>query len=311
MSDLVPVLSNLISSGLLAGGVLALAGAGEIVNERAGVLNLGIEGFMAVGAVAAIAAVTVTGNLWFGVAAAAVLGLMLGLAFALVVVLIGVDQVVAGLGFSFLGSGLAAWLGAPYAGTPAAVTFARLEFPVLGDLSFFGKAIFSLPLPTYAAFLLCPLLVHLLLFRTRLGLSICSVGENPAAADAAGVPVVALRCLCVTFGGMMASLSGAYLTLVLVPTWSEGLTGGRGWITLALVIFAGYRPLRLAVASFGFGLITAAGFSAQVAGVPVNSAFLSALPYVATLSIMLVAGHRARRTSRPAGLGIPFDRETR
>jgi len=309
MSDLVPLLSNLLSSGLLAGGVLALAGTGETVVERAGVLNLGIEGFMAVGAVAAIAAVTATGNLWLGVAAAVVLGLALGLVLALVVVLFRVDQVVAGLGFSFLGSGLAAWLGAPYAGTPAAVTFARLEIPVLSDLSFFGKAIFSLPLPTYAAFLLGPVLVHLVLFRTRLGLGICAVGENPAAADAAGLPVVALRCLCVAFGGMMAALSGAYLTLVLVPTWSEGLTGGRGWITLSLVIFAAYRPLRLAVAAFGFGLITALGFSAQVLGVAVNSAFLSALPYLATLSIMLVAGHRARRTARPAGLGIPFERE--
>jgi simple sugar transport system permease protein len=108
---------------------------------------------------------------------------------------------------------------------------------------------------------------------------------------------------------MMAALSGAYLTLVLVPTWSEGLTGGRGWITLALVIFAGYRPLRLAVAAFGFGLITALGFSAQVSGIPVNSAFLSALPYLATLSIMLASGHRTRRSVRPAGLGIPFERE--
>lgn len=311
MSDLVPLLSNLVSSGLLAGGVLALAGTGETVVERAGVFNLGIEGFMAVGAIAAIAVVTATGNLWLGVLAAAALGLLFGLALALVVVLIRVDQVVAGLGFSFLGSGLAAWLGAPYAGTPARVIFARLEIPVLGDLSFFGKAIFSLPLPAYAAFLLCPVLVHLVLFRTRLGLSICSVGENPAAAEAAGLPVVLLRSLCVTFGGMMATLSGAYLTLVLVPTWSEGLTGGRGWITLALVIFAAYRPLRLAVAAFGFGLITAAGFSAQVSGIPVNSAFLSALPYLATLSIMLAAGLRTRRRVRPAGLGIPFEREPR
>lgn len=311
MSDVVPLLSNLVSSGLLAGGVLALAGTGETVAERAGVFNLGIEGFMAVGAVAAIAVVATTGNLWLGVATAVALGLLLGLIFALVVVLIRVDQVIAGLAFSFLGSGLAAWLGAPYAGTPAAVSFARLEVPVLRNLAFFGNAIFSLPLPTYAAFLVCPVLVHLVLFRTRLGLSICSVGENPAAAAAAGLPVVPLRCLCVVFGGMMAALSGAYLTLVLVPTWSEGLTGGRGWITLSLVIFAAYRPLRLAVAAFGFGLITAAAFSAQVSGIPVNSAFLSALPYLATLLIMLVAGHRSRRRVRPAGLGIPFEREPR
>ena len=311
MSDWLPMLSNLVASGLLAGGALVIAGTGEVVAERAGVLNLGIEGFMAIGAVAAIAATTAAGNLLSGVVAAMVIGVLLGFVFSLVVVLIRVDQVIAGLGFSFFGSGLAAWLGAPYAGTPAPVTYGRLELPLLSDLTFFGQAIFSSPLPTYMAFLLLPTAVHVVLFRTRLGLSICSAGENPAAAEAAGIPVVLLRCLCATFGGMMAALSGAYLTLVLVPTWSEGLTGGRGWITLALVIFAAYRPLRLAVAAFGFGLITAAGFSAQMLGIPLNSAFLSALPYIATLAIMLIASHRARRSPRPAGLGLAFERESR
>ena len=311
MSAWLAVLSNLIASGLLAGGALVIAGTGEVVAERSGVLNLGIEGFMALGAVAAIAAVTSTGNLSSGVAAAMLVGLLMGFVFSVIVVWIKVDQVIAGLGFSFLGSGLAAWLGAPYAGTPAPVTFGRAEFPGLSHLSFLGEAIFSLPLPTYAAFLLLPTAANVVLFRTRFGLSICSAGENPVAAEAAGLPVALLRCLGATFGGMMAALSGAYLTLVLVPTWSEGLTGGRGWITLALVIFSAYRPLRLAVAAFGFGLITAAGFSVQMLGIPLNSALLSALPYLATLAIMLIAGFRARRSARPAGLGVPLERETR
>lgn len=312
MTEFLPAMAGLVSSSLLAGGVLALAGTGETIGQRAGIFNLGMEGVMAVGAIIAIVAVQSTGSLSFAVAAAALLGILLGLAFAVCVVLIRVDQVVAGLAFAFLGTGLSAWLGAGYAGTPAVASFGKQPFPVLSGIPFLGEALFDLPLPTYAAFFILPALAWWFLERSRAGLSLRAVGESPSAADAVGIPVIRWRFAALAFGGMMSALSGAYLTLVFVPTWSNGLTGGRGWIALALVIFAGFRPVRLAAAAFFFGLITAIGFSAQVWGLNVPSALLSALPYLATLGVMLSTGLSGqRRSRRPAALGLPFYREER
>lgn len=312
--ELTAVIAGLVSSAFLAGGVLALAGLGETISQRAGVFNLGIEGFMAIGGLTAIASVEATENLAAGTLAALAAGLVMGLFFALATVVLRVNQVISGLAFAFLGLGLSAWLGASYAGRPAAVSFEKLEISRLGDIPFLGEALFNHQVPIYLSFFVLPFILHYVLFRTKLGLSIMAIGENPGAADAAGVAVIPLRIGCVMFGCVMAALAGAYLTLVFVPSWSEGITAGRGWIAIALVIFAAYRPIRVAISAFFFGLITAVGFTAQLWGWDVPSAFLSSLPYVATLVIMLVPVWitlKGRRTDRPAALGIPYHREER
>ncbi len=314
MMDLLTILTGLISSAFLAGGVLAFAGLGETVGQRAGVFNLGIEGFMALGGIAAIAAVAATGSLLLGTMAAIGIGLVMGLLFALTTVIFRVNQVVSGLAFTFLGTGLATWVGTSYAGKPAVASFDKISLPVLGDIPFLGEALFNHHLPIYLAFFVLPIALHFTLFRTRFGLSILAIGENPGAADATGIAVIPIRIACVTFGCVMSACAGAYLTLVFVPSWSDGITGGRGWIAIALVIFAGYRPIRVVVAAFFFGLISAFGFTAQTWGWNIPSAFLSALPYLATLIIMLIPvwfATRGKRTKRPAALGIPYYREER
>ena len=311
---MIEILTALAASAFLAGGVLALAGLGEAVTQRAGVFNLGIEGFMAMGGIAAIAAVSATGSLTAGVLASIVVGVLMGLVFALTTVIFRVSQVVSGLAFTFLGTGLAYWVGSPYSGRPAAASFSKAPIPILSDIPIIGDIFFNHHLPVYMAFFVFPVVLHLILFRTRFGLNLRAVGENPGAADATGIAVTKLRIGCVVFGCVMAALSGAYLTLVFVPAWSEGLTAGRGWIALALVIFAAYRPIRVAIAAFFFGLITALGFSVQTWGWNIPSAFLSALPYLATLIIMMLPVWitiRGKRTQRPAALGIPYFREER
>ncbi|PHS03713.1 MAG: ABC transporter permease [Blastopirellula sp.] len=312
--DIFTVLSGVVASAFLAGGVLALAGLGETISQRSGVFNLGIEGFMAIGGITAIATVLATGSLFAAVLAAAASGAAMGLFFAATIILWRVNQVVSGLAFAFLGTGLAAWIGTAYAGKPAEVSFEKFPIPGLSDIPFLGNALFNHPLPVYVTFFILPFVLNYVLFHTRFGLSILAVGENPNAADATGISVVPLRMACVVFGCTMAALSGAYLTLVFVPSWSEGITAGRGWIAIAMVIFAAYRPIRVTVSAFMFGLIVAVGFSAQTWGWNVPSAFLSALPYLVTLAFMVfpvwvkITGYR---NARPEGLGVPFFSDTR
>lgn len=310
--EILVIIANLLSSALLAGGVLALAGVGETVSERAGVFNLGIEGFIAVGAIAAVATAAATQSLVLATLAAGMSGVALGLLFGLSTVVLRVDQVVAGLAFTFIGTGLAFWLGAPYAGKLVPATYPKLEFPLLSDIPLFGEALFNHEAPIYLAFIVFPIAVHLVLFHTRLGLSVLAIGENPDAAAATGISVIPIRLLCVVFGCLMSGLAGAYLTLVFIPNWSETIVAGRGWIALTLVIFAGYKPLNISMAALFFGLITAFGFSAQSWGWTVPSVIFSALPYVATLMIMFLPlwrRGRRRRTMRPASLGVPYFRE--
>lgn len=312
--ELIDILAGLIASAFLAGGVLAFAGLGETISQRAGVFNLGIEGFMALGGISAIAGVAATGSLLVGCLAAIIVGLVFGGLFAVTTVIFRVNQVVSGLAFTFLGTGLAGWAGSGYAGKPASVSFDKLPIPGLSKIPVLGDILFNHQLPVYFAFFIIPLVLHLVLFRTRFGLSILAVGENPGAADATGIAVLPLRFGCVIFGCVMAACAGAYLTLVFVPSWSEGMTAGRGWIAIALVIFAAYRPIRVAFAAFLFGLISAFGFSAQTWGWTIPSAFLSALPYLATLVIMLIPvwiSRKGNRNERPAALGIPYFREER
>ncbi len=308
------VLSSLLGNAVLSGAVLALAGQGELLAERVGVLNLGVEGLLALGGVTAIATVAVGHDPVLGLLAAVGVGAAVGCLFAAATVLARASQVLCGIALTTGGLGLAATLGRPYAGQPAAATFQPLGIPLLDRLPVLGPALFHQAAPVYVAFLVLPLALQLLLFHTRHGLVLRAIGENPAACDAAGIPVVALRFAYVVLGAAIAAAAGADLTLAFVPSWSDGVTAGRGWIAVALVIFAGYRPWRIAAGAFLFGLVNALGYLAQARDWGVAPAFLSMLPYLATILFMVLPALSARGRSgaaAPAALGLPYYRDQR
>lgn len=309
------ILAGLIQTAFLAGGVLALAALGEVLAERVGVVNLGVEGLMGLGAMTGIATVISTGSPVLGFAAALAVGFAVGMVFATATVVIRANQVLCGLALTLIGTGMASTLGKPFAGTPAPATFRPLDIPVLSDLPFFGRAFFQHNVLVYVIFLILPLFLHWLMFRTRHGLNMRAVGENPAAADAAGIPVMAFRFWYTAAGSAMAAGAGAYLTLAFVTSWTDGAVAGRGWIAVALVIFAGFRPLNAVAAALLFGFITALGFVGQARNWPVAPAILSMLPYLGTLALMIVPVVAFRRMRRimaaPAALSQPFFRDQR
>lgn len=309
------ILAGLIQTAFLAGGVLALAALGEVLAERVGVVNLGVEGLMALGAMTGIAVVSVSPVPWIGLGAALAVGFAAGMIFALATVVVRANQVLAGLALTYIGTGLAATLGKPFSGSPAAATFTRIDIPFLSDLPFFGRAFFSNNILVYIIFLVLPLVMHYVMFYTRHGLNMRAVGENPAAADAAGISVMKMRFWYTSLGAALAAGAGGYLTLAFVPSWSEGVVAGRGWIAVALVIFAGFRPINTVLAALLFGFITALGFVGQARNWPVAAPVLAMLPYVGTMVLMILpvlAWQRMRRVmAAPEGLTQPYFRDDR
>lgn len=309
------LISGLLQTSILAGGVLALAAQGEVLAERVGVVNLGVEGLMALGAVTAIATVVATPSPALGFVLALGLGLLVGMVFACATVILRANQVLCGLALTLMGTGLAATIGKAYSGMPAPATFAPVTIPILSDIPLIGQAIFTQNILVYLIYIILPLVLHFIMFRTRHGLNLRAVGENPAAADAAGIPVQKFRFWYVAFGSALASGAGAYLTLAFVPSWSEGVVAGRGWIAVALVIFAGYRPINAVLAALLFGCITSLGFIGQARNWPIAAPILSMLPYLGTIALIIVpvlAWHRVRRLmAAPAALGEPYYRDVR
>jgi len=309
------ILAGLIQTAFLAGGVLALAALGEVLAERVGVVNLGVEGLIALGAMSAVATVVITPHPWLGFLVAMGVGLIAGMIFALATVIIRANQVLCGLALTYIGMGLAATLGKPISGSPVSATFQDIHIPILSDLPFFGRAFFSHSLLVYLIFLVLPVALHILIFHTRHGLNMRAVGENPAAADAAGISVMKMRFWYVSLGSALAAGAGGYLTLVFVPSWSEGVVAGRGWIAVALVIFAGFRPINAVLAGLLFGFVTALGFVGQAHNWPIASSILSMLPYLGTMALMIVpvlAWQRMRRLmAAPDSLTVPYFRDQR
>jgi len=307
--------TGLLHTAVLAGGVPALAALGEVLAERVGVINLGVEGLMALGALSAVVAVVATSNPYLGLLAALGVGLALGLVFAFVTVQIRANQVLCGLALTLLGTGLAAALGKPYSGTPVPALFGPVPLPYLSRIPVLGPAFFAQNILVYVIYLVLPVGLHYLLFRTRHGLHLRAVGENPAAADAAGIPVQRIRFCYVAAGAALAAAAGAYLTLCFVPSWSEGVVAGRGWIAVALVIFAGYRPINAVAGALLFGTTTALGFLGQARNWPVAAPVLSMLPYLATLLLLIVpvatSPAMRRRMAAPAALGLAYFRDER
>lgn len=297
---------TLVALTLAAGTPLVLAGAGELVTERSGVLNLGVEGMMLVGAVIAFIVASATHSPWLGVAAGMLAAAGLALVFAVLTLTLLANQVAAGLALSLFGVGLSAYVGLDYVSV-VIEGIKPLAVPGVSNLPVVGKLLFAHSPLVYVSIALVAL-VQWFLFRTRAGLVLRAIGESPSSAHAIGYPVMAIRYAAVLFGGACAGLAGAYLALAYTPLWTEGMTAGRGWIALALVVFATWKPWRLLAGAYLFGAVTLAQFQAQALGLAVPSQLLSMLPYLATIVVLTLISRDATliRLNAPAALGKPY-----
>ena len=299
-------LAPLVAATLSAGTPLLLAGLGLLINERAGVLNLGAEGTMLMAAVTGFAITLNTGNPWLGVFAGAVCGALIQWFFAVFVVYLNTNQYATGLAFSLFGFGVSALVGKPYSGAPLPNT-AITGIPYLSDIPVVGQALFSLHPMCYIAFALA-VGAHYCLDKTRGGLTLRAVGESPESAHAIGLPVRRLRVQALMLGGALCGMAGAYLSVIYTPLWNEGMVAGRGWIALALTTFATWRPLRVIVGAYLFGGATMMQFHLQGIGVDVSPQLLNTLPYVATIVVLAALSRNVEwiRINMPASLGKPF-----
>jgi len=302
-----------------AGASLLYATIGEIFTERSGVLNLGLEGLMLSGAVVGFAAALRTESVWIGIIMALLIGGLLGLIHAFLTITLRANQVVSGLALTLFGSGLANFLGQRLGpnGSPLVgligPRFGRVALPALSRIPILGPAMFQQDVLVYILYLLVPL-AWFFLYRTRPGLHLRAVGENPQTADAMGVNVTGIRYLWTVVGGMLVALGGAHLSLAYTPGWTEGLTAGRGWIAIALVIFATWNPVRAVLGSILFGGINAIQFRMQAAGTTIPAPFLNMMPYAFTVIVLVMITWWEtfrRRVGAPAALGVPYVREER
>ena len=298
--------AELLVLTLAAGTPLVYAALGELVTEKSGVLNLGVEGMMLVGAVVSFAVAATSGSPWLGVAAGIAGGAALSVVFAVLTLSLMANQVATGLALSLFGVGLSAFVGLDYVSV-VIDGIQPLSIPGLSDLPFVGKLLFGHNPLVYLSLVLFAG-IQWFLYRTRAGLVVRAVGESPQSAHAIGYPVVRIRYLTVMFGGACSGLAGAYLAVAYTPLWVEGMTAGRGWIALALVVFATWKPWRVLAGAYLFGGVTLAQFQVQALGVEIPSQYLSMLPYVATIVVLAAISRDAAtiRLNAPASLGKPY-----
>jgi general nucleoside transport system permease protein len=299
-------LALLVGVTLGAGTPLAIAGMGLLINERVGVLNLGAEGMMLVAAVSGFAVAFHSGSAWLGLGAGALAGAALAAIFGWLVIWLNTNQYATGLAVSLFGSGFSAFVGVDYVGRQL-VDHGAPSIPVLRDLPFLGPALFQQHPMVYLTMALAPA-TALFLYRTRSGLILRSIGEAPQSAHALGYPVRLIRLAAVMAGGALCGVSGAYLSTVYTPLWVEGMVAGRGWIALALTVFATWRPARILLGAYLFGGATMLQLHLQAQGVQIGSQFMSMLPYVATILVLVMISRNAAwiRLNMPASLGKPF-----
>jgi len=296
----------LLAAALNAGTVLAIAALGLLINEKAGVVNLGAEGMMLCAAIAGFAAVVHTGNDWIGFAAGMGAGALLAALFGLLVIWLGTNQYATGLALSLFGVGFSAFAGIRYVQEKLPER-PQFEVPFLADIPLLGSALFKQHPMVYATMALCIGLIWFL-DRTRTGLVLRAVGESPESAHALGYPVRRIRLAAVVTGGALCGLAGAYISVIYTPLWVEGMVAGKGWIALALTTFATWRPARVLLGAYLFGGVTMLQFHLQGAGVEVPSEALSALPYVATIVVLALISRNPTwiRVNMPASLGRAF-----
>jgi general nucleoside transport system permease protein len=305
------VLVATLAAAVVAGTPLVWACLGALANERAGVLNLGVEGMMLLGACTAFLASHASGSAVVGLLAGALGGTALAAVHAVSSISLRANQIVSGLALTIFGSGLARYLGKPVEGTTITGTIGDLPVPGLRSIPGVGPVLFDQDALVYLSWVACALAAFYL-SRTRPGLSLRAVGDSPATADAMGIRVAAIRYAHTLAGGALCGIGGAYLVLRVVSTWNqEGTTGGQGWIALALVVFAGWRPLLVILGAYLFGLALRANFALQGEGVQIPAELLSMLPYVLTIAVLVVLSVTRRDGGAPQVLGRPFVRDER
>lgn len=307
MTDIftLPVISGILFSAIRLATPYLYSAIGEMFAQRSGVLNLGVDGIMLMGAYSAFYVALNTGDLWLGLLVAGIVGLLMGLLMAVISVTLKAEQGISGIGLYLFGLGLSSLLFKVTIGTVKTIVgFRPVKIPLLGDIPVVGEIFFQHSLPVYGAFLLVPL-AWWFLEKTTWGLRIKAVGQNPAAADSLGVSVNRVRYFCVCLGGVLAGVAGASLSIALVSLFQENLTAGQGFIAVALVYFGGWRPLGILSGALLFSSVNALQLWMQVLGVDIQSNVAVMLPYILTIAALAVAVNRARP---PAALNKPFER---
>lgn len=296
----------LIAASLNAGTVLAIAALGLLINEKAGIVNLGAEGMMLCAAIAGFATVVHTGNFWLGFLAGMAAGAILAAIFGGLVIWLNTNQYATGLALSLFGTGFSAFAGIQYVQEKLPEQ-TQYVIPLLGDIPFLGMALFRQHPMVYICIALMFGLIWFL-YRTRTGLVLRSVGESPESAHALGYSVRRIRLMAVMAGGALCGLAGAYLSTVYTPLWVEGMVAGKGWIALALTTFATWRPARVLLGAYLFGGVTMLQFHLQATGIEIASQFLNMMPYLATIVVLALISRNPAfiRINMPASLGKPF-----
>ncbi len=306
------IIGSILFATIVAGTPLIIVALGELVVEKSGVLNLGAEGMMAVGAIAAFAVTLNSGSVWLGVGAGMLAGMAMALLFGFVALTLLGNQVATGLALSILGVGLAAFIGKPYE-SEVLQAVPPIRIPFLADIPVIGEALYNQQSLVYFSWLLFWAVLWFL-FRSRAGLVLRAVGESPQSAHAIGYPVIRIRYLATLFGGAMAGIGGAFLSVFYTPLWVEGMVAGRGWIAVALVVFATWRPLRVLLGAYLFGGVMVSQLFIQGSGLDINmpSQFLSSLPYWATIIVLVLISRNRNlvRLNAPVSLGQPFKPES-
>lgn len=302
-------LMNILIATIAAGTPLVYAALGELIVEKSGVLNLGVEGMMLVGAISGFIAMAKTGSIIMAVVCGMAAGALMSLIFAILTLTLMANQVASGLALTIFGVGLSAFMGINYTSV-ALAGVPELHFPFLSDIPVLGRLLFSYDILVYASLLLFAAITWFL-YRTRPGLILRAVGESPKSGHALGFPVLRIRYLAVIFGGAMAGIGGVYLACAYTPMWVEGMVAGRGWVALALVVFATWRPLRIMVGAYLFGGVTIIQFHIQGLGIELPSQVLSMLPYLATILVLVIISRDKNliKLNSPASLGITFHPE--
>ena len=304
----IDIIESILFATIIAGTPLIIVALGQLIAEKSGVLNLGAEGMMAMGAIAGFAVTFHTGNPWLGVLAGMVAGAIMSLLFAVVVLTLMGNQVATGLALSIFGVGLSAFIGKPYE-SAILETVPTFRIPLLADLPIIGGPIFNQQPLVYLSWAIFGG-VAWFLYKSRPGLLLRAVGESPSSAHSIGYPVIRIRYMATLFGGAMAGIGGSFLSVFYTPLWVEGMVAGRGWIAIALVVFATWRPFRVMVGAYLFGGVMVAQLFVQGSAIDINipSQFLSSLPYLATIIVLVIISRDQNtvRLNAPVSLGQPY-----
>lgn len=307
------MLVNLLKASIIAGTPLLLATLGEIITQKSGNINLGVEGMMLIGGVSGFGIGYYLDNPYMAILGAAIAGGLGALIYGFLTISLRANQIVSGLSLTIFGTGFSSFLGTNFIGKKMSQGvigfFKPIEIPILSRIPFLGEILFNQDIYIYLSYLLA-ILFGIYLYKTRMGLKLKAIGENPSAADASGVKINMYKYIHILLGGALCGLGGAYLSVVQVPTWQENITAGRGWIAIALVIFSKWNPFKAIYGAYLFGGLSIVGFRLQYLNISQN--LLNMLPYLVTIIVLVISSkNNSREGGPPKALSIPYFREER